>query len=293
MKTSPKGFSQRISVLLVAFVFGVFGLFSTGCDKPETIPAFIKVDSVSFVVEPDQGGNASKIEDLWVFADEEFLGAFPIPAEIPILKSGPTDIRIEPGIRINGLAGARSPNPFYSGHEQTISLIEDSSVNLTPTFQFDLTADFAWIEDFEDAGITLVSTPSSYADVERVNAVGEAFQGETALFRLQESQQTFECASDVYFDLPGSGNTVMLEFQYRGNNSLVVGTIIQNPGATIQEPFIVLNPKDEWNRIYLNLTEKTSGNPNNTGIKIFFGFTRDEGVDGDSKVYVDNIKLVY
>lgn len=293
MMTSPKGLTQRFSLVPIAAVFLLFGVFGSGCDKAETIPGFIKVDSVNFVVASDEGGNASKIEDLWAFADEEFLGVFPIPAEIPILKSGQTDIRLEPGIRINGLAGARSPNPFYSPYQQTIELFEDSMISITPTFGFTDFTDFAWIEDFENVGITLVSTPSSYADVERITTEGEVFQGESALLRLQETQLTFECTNDDFLQLPGNGTTVMLEFQYKGNNSLVVGTIVQNPGATIQAPFIVLNPKEEWNRVYLNLTGVVSGNANNTGIKIFFGFTRDEGVEGHSKVYIDNIKLVH
>ena len=262
-------------------------------DPVEDPPSFIRVDDFTFSTTSTQGDAAHRIEDVWVSVGSELIGVFPIPSTIPILAEGNQSISIAPGIRLNGISSARLSYRYYSAHEVTVNLIRDSVIPIIPEFRFSNDADFALIEDFEGLGIQLVSTTSSEADVERTDDPFIAFHGQSAKLTLQEAQLKFECKSNIPYDLPGSGNPVILEFNYKSNNSLVVGTYITNPGFIVQEAIITLNPSDEWKRIYVSLIDQVSGNPNNLGIEPFFGFIRDEGVEGDATVYLDNIKLVY
>lgn len=268
----------------------------SGCetfDPVEDPPSFILIDEFTFTTTSTQGDAAHRIEDVWVSVGSEFLGVFPIPSTIPILSEGNTSISIGPGIRLNGISAARLSYPYYSNHVVTVGLVRDSVIHIIPEFQYSNTADFALIEDFDGLGIQLVSTPSSEADIDRTDDPLVAFHGQSAKLTLQEAQLKFECKTDLKYDLPGSGNPVILEFNYKSNNSLVVGTYITNPGFIVQEAIITLNPSDDWKRIYVSLIDQVSGNPNNLGIEPFFGFIRDEGVEGDATVYLDNIKLVY
>lgn len=274
----------------------------SGCEKfdpVENAPAFIQVDDFTFTTTNAQGDAAHRIEDVWVTRGTEFIGVFPIPSKIPILAEGNQSISIAAGIRLNGISSARLIYPFYKTHDITLDLVQDSVYTVVPEFRYSSSADFAFIEDFEDVGVQLVSTINSEADVERTDDPDNVFQGQSAKLTLQEAQLKFECKTNQKYILPGSGNSVILEFNYKSNNSLVVGTFVSIPGAipgsfsVIQEALISLNPTDEWKRIYVSFVNQVSGNPDNLGIEPFFGFIRDESLEGDATVYLDNVKLVY
>ena len=279
------------------WIFGlaVFAAIS-GCEEFDPIegaPSFLRIDDFTFTTKSNQGQAAHRIEDVWVSIGSEFIGVFPIPSTIPILESGTKTITIAPGIRINGISAARLHYPFYTTDEVSVDLIQDSVVTVVPEFEYTDDADFAWVEDFEDVGVQLITTPSSEAEIQFEEDPSIALNGKSVKLALQNAQLKFECKSHVPLDLPGYGNTVVLEFNYKSNNRLVVGSIITNPGIIIQEPVLSLNPSETWKRVYVNLTAQVSGNPNNIGIEPFFGFIHDETVEGDAVVYLDNIKLVY
>ncbi|MFT4682441.1 MAG: hypothetical protein ACI9FU_000455 [Granulosicoccus sp.] len=294
---NSRPFMGKIStlVLQIKWLTGiVLASMLVGCesfDPVEDPPSFIRIEDFTFNTTPSQGEASERIEDVWVTVGSEFIGVFPIPSNVPIIGSGEMNITIAPGIRLNGISAARLRHPYYTSHTQTLNLIPDSVLNITPSFSFTDAADFAWVEEFEEFGIKLISIAES--DIERVDDPDIALNGYSGLLNLQPAELRFECKSDQKFNLPGSGNAVFLEFDYKGNNPMIVGVFITNPGEIIQQPVITLLPSDNWKRIYLNMTDYVSGNPNNLGIEPFFGFIRDEVLEGDATVYLDNIKLVY
>ena len=84
----------------------LFLLFA-GCsltDSDQPIPSYLVVNEVSVSTLPAQGAPTHKITDLWVYADNQLIGVFEIPARIPILVNGETtEFQIFPGIRRNPL----------------------------------------------------------------------------------------------------------------------------------------------------------------------------------------------
>lgn len=287
---SPFGIRIQHVIGLSAF------LIISGCetfDPVEPAPSFIRISDFDFVTTDSQGDAAERIEDVWVLSGEETIGVFPLSSKIPLLVDGPTDISIRPGIRINGISSARAIYQYYTSFDTTVYLIPGGSpVQIHPVFGFNQFADFAFHEDFDGPGLELTATDFSETEVQTTSDPEIAYSGPSGYFLLQGDQRKFECKSEK-FNLPGSGNVVILEFNYKGNTPLTIGTFVYNPGQTIQSPVLTLNSSDEWKRIYVNLTEKISGNPNNTGVEVFFGMIRDESAEGDSEVYIDNIKLVY
>ncbi|MFT4524801.1 MAG: hypothetical protein ACI85F_000949 [Bacteroidia bacterium] len=291
----------RFNWIIYLLIIGALSSCET-FDPVEEAPSFIRVDDFTFSTTSTQGDASHRIEDVWVSIGTEFIGVFPIPSTIPLIAKGNKTISIAPGIRLNGISSARLAYPYYVAHEVSVNLIPDSVIPIVPEFGYSNSADFALIEDFEEIGIKLVATANSYAEIERTDNPLIAFHGQSAKLSLQEEELKFECKSNVYYNLPGLGNPVILEFNYKSNHSLVVGTFIILPDPTpanpnqlkaLQQPVITLNPTDEWKRIYVSLIEQVSGNPTNLGIEPFFGFVRGNGVEGELTVYLDNIKLVY
>ena len=72
-------------------------------DQQEAIPSYVYIPSLKLQVSPDQGSSFHQFKDVWVYANNEYVGAYEMPAIIPIVSSGNTENQIYAGFRINGM----------------------------------------------------------------------------------------------------------------------------------------------------------------------------------------------
>ena len=79
---------------------------------------------------------------------------------------------------------------------------------------------------------------------------------------------------------------------YKTNNTMAIGVIAMLTGNVTKIPALVINPNDNWNKIYINLTNVVNLVSANCTYKIYFEIASDEGVTYPV-TYIDNIKLVY
>lgn len=261
----------------------------------EGIPAYIHIDTIYLKTTLlTEGSPSHKITDAWVYVDDQLIGAYELPATVPVLYSGSHKITINAGIKMNGIAATRIPYPFYAPSIVTKDLFPDSIITINPTVKYLSTTVFEWIEDFESSGFTLDTTSSSDSTIIRVNGA-DVFEGTySGLFALRNPPHLlFECKTISPFHLPKSGSAVFLELNYKCNNHFAIGIFEKEGGIETQVPqTIQINPSEKWNKIYVNLTNEVSLFPNATENKIYFGVIPDPG-NPLPKVYVDNIKLLH
>ncbi len=289
--------SKRIRPTIFLFVLVLLASSYTSCDlinPEEQIPAFIRVDSFSLATNASTQGNpVHQFTDAWVYNDEKLVGVYELPAVVPVLAEGDANIRIRGGIKLNGQVGSRIPNLFTKDFQAVVELFPDSQVHINPTLTYNNWVNFDWLEDFDGSGVSVTQTSTSQGVVERVSG-SEAFDGRSLKLTLNADELFFECkkVGDA-IPLPGGGTPVIMEFTYRCNNSFVVGLFSNDQTGTIQTSIMVINPSENWNHIYVNLTDVVSGNASYTGHLPFFGFIKDENVSGQSFVYLDNIRLLH
>ena len=85
------------------FTAGITALLSTSCDTaPAPEVAYIIVDTLVVSASGGQGTSSSKINTFWVEQNGAQIGAFIPPCEVPVLAGDDQEIRIIPGISING-----------------------------------------------------------------------------------------------------------------------------------------------------------------------------------------------
>jgi hypothetical protein len=277
------------------FIFIVaFSIFILGCTKSKIeaeIPSYIVVDSVFVSTNYSTQGTAShKITDVWVYLNDNFIGAFEIPVRIPILKSGLNKITLKAGIKVNGIANTRTIYPFFTEYSESIDLKKNGSVHIKPSFTYKPETIYHWTEDFDLAGISFTYSIDSDTVFEIVNNP-YAFEGTSsgAAF-LNNSAIKFEAISPKFLNIPRSQKPVFLELNYKIDQVLITGIYFDYAAPTNQTTLVYLNPTDSWNKIYINLTEKVALNPN-APVLIFFGLTRNVS-DSPANIYIDNIKLV-
>lgn len=287
--------SPRLFAFALASTLLVIALPSCEIINPEEgIPAFVHIDEFSFTTVEGQGYPVHSLTDAWVYVDEEFIGAYELPATIPILSAGPTVLRIEPGARVSGLVGQRSVNPFMRKYSGTVALFPDSQVVINPAITYEDWVTFKWMEDFENVGFGISNTSNSEGSVQRISGP-DAFAGNSLKMSIPSGSYFMECSSDLAYTLPAAAAPVFLEFTYRNNNSMYIGLISRTLSGVTQTSILVLNPSEQWKHVYVNLTETVSSSTlvGALGHQVFFGFIRDEGVEGEAYAFLDNIKLMH
>jgi hypothetical protein len=281
------------SLLLFPFVFNSCHLF----EPPSDIPSYIHIDSIGFTSDPfTQGSNSHKITDAWVYVDQNLLGVYELPATFPVLASGTHEIDIKAGIMIDGIASSRGTYPFYTIYTQNVNLIKDNIDTIKPIVTYYPVTNFTWMENFENASISL-SVPPDYKNSDTLVAINSsqgAFEGNfSEELYLLNSSSAFMCTSDTFFSLPTDGRIVYLEMNYKTENTIGVGVVpiglstFFNPDTVLQ-----IKPSASWNKIYVDLTSVVGVYPNAIGFKIFFGGYLDPGVI-NPHIYFDNLKLIH
>ena len=118
-----------------------FLLCLLGCEiinPEETIPSYIEINQFNLNTNYDQGTNSNKIEDVWVFIDDNLQGIYALPAILPVLKEGKHKIELKAGIKKNGISASRGYYPFYTSYIDSVEMKYDSIVKINPSITYNI-----------------------------------------------------------------------------------------------------------------------------------------------------------
>ncbi|WP_258541688.1 hypothetical protein [Parvicella tangerina] len=283
-------------------------LILAGCDvfdKPELIPSYIEVDEFILVTTSAEGTNSQKIKDAWVFLDEQFVGAYELPARIPLIANGEHNVQVYPGIYKNGVQAERVIYPFYTYFDSTYTLVPDETVYVTPEISYEDGLNW-WIEDFEDPSFKwtlfttnsdttmIVAEPSEYPDL---------FEGNAGLIKMSANNIYCEMRTEepLFNDLPTQLNSsAYMELNYKCNYPFVLGLLHNNSGlaAYDKRSLITFNPTTDdngemqWNKTYLFIPDVTNFFQQATEFDFYISVFNNEAQD-NIEVYVDNFKVIF
>lgn len=242
-----------------------------------------------------EGTDQQDFKNIHVYIGGESMGTYEIPCNIPILKSGEQTIEIFPGITENGIAETGTSYPFIKKYSTTINLIPDSIIEIIPVYEYYDECVF-WHEDFEDPAIKFETDPSVGSGWNLTNNPNEVFEKNySAKVTLDDNNDRFRVVSEDLTNLPGGGAEVFMEVHYKNENSVLMGLIAGNGGGENTYPMVILNSQGdspEWKKMYINLKNYISDEPNATYFNVFFdGILDTAGTSAD--ILIDNIKIVH
>jgi hypothetical protein len=281
---------KKIAYLFAFLTFAILLVF-TSCNKQDTeakVPAYIQIDSVACNFLPSQGTNRHNITDVWVNIEGEYVGTFSVPARFPVIATGSKNVSIYPVIKINGITDVRDEHPFMNKYSTEVQFESLEVHKISPVFDYKEKVD-VWLEDFEDAGHNFFTNDSI-----------------DFLFQIQDPDNdgnhiglvNIPTGTTGYYDFftkekirPLNG-IAFLEFDYRCNAPFGIGIRVlqQDDEYKYIDPFIEINAKNEWNKIYINLGEQFVYAGAGKAYDVFFVFAPVE--DEETKVYFDNFKIL-
>ena len=280
----------------------IFALLITllihGCEvinPDEQIPAYVTINNFTITATLEtQGFASSKITDAWVYANNIFIGAYELPATIPILAEGITSLIIYPGIKENGISGTGMIYPFYNAYTISPELIAGETVVVNPatTYKNSAAISFIMLERFEssnpfysvidDGILTTTSTDS------------EVFEGNrSAVCTLVDEIDTFYVQTSGVLFFPETDHQLFLELDYKCDIPYNVWVKCNTAnGTSVYDEVLTVTSKDYWNKIYINL---------NTTLQFFAAYQPESyqlefrainTTSDTAQLFYDNIKII-
>lgn len=283
---------KRLYILfLIPFLFT--------CAKKQPEVSWLIIEPWELVANPDVGPNdhgalTQNITEAFVNMDGQLLGAFSLPAKIPVIGEGQHDFIILPGVKNNGISSTKKRYPFLQQYAETINLVKHDTVSMSPSTMYFKELTFK-IEDFEDATIDFETSNESTASITKNddpqylqwgNSYGEVL--------LDDANSFLSIVSEFVGTMPKQGAEVYLEFDFLNTNSALTSVVSYGNGTFWDDPNIQINPQTNpvWKHIYIDLKEIVSTRSSSPFNEISFIINLDEA--GTNKfVLLDNIKIIH
>ena len=280
---------------LKIYIFAITLLSFVACDvinPDEPIPAYIHIKKFNVTSSASQGAPDSKVTDAYLYINNEFIGAYELPKTIPVIASGPTIIDIDPGIKENGIAATPDIYKFFTRYSGNLELQPGEVDTITPSTSYNNLATFALVEDFTLGNLIDFDADDDSLNLPTVTTVG-AYEGRSLKFSVDETNTHAEIATQNRLLLPTNGGVTFLEMHYKNDALLEVGLIgyEQNSDTPLKFLKITLNPSEEWNKIYINLTDDLIAS-DLFQYRILFVGDLPVG-ETEASFYLDNVKVIH
>ena len=292
-----QSFKKKIMKKIELYVFVIVLLFIGSCDlEKEPIPAYIHIKP--FTINTNGNGtNKQQLKDAWISLAEtgDFLGVYELPATLPIIADGNTDLIIEPGVLENGIKVTPNIYKFMTRYETSIDLTPGEIDTIQPATQYDPRVKFHYQADFEGTNsLDVVIDTSIMLETDFVLPQDGAFEGSSIGFVLDEDNPKMEVATSDQMELPTEGDVAVMELHYKNEGVLQVALLgyETNNSTPVLTYFIALNPQSDWNKIYIDLTATLIqyGTRFKT-FRVLFGAQLPDG-QTSSRYLIDNIKVM-
>ncbi len=279
------------------WAFFALSLNFLGCkDEAEQIPAYLEIKP--FTVNAEGGVNSQKITEAYVYVNREYLGAYSLPASVPVLAEGESLVYAYPGVKENGILATPNIYPFLLRHEQTLTLTGGQSAIIQPATSYDPDTKFPWSLDrttFDGSSSVVFQNRDSDDNSSYSLSADGAFSGKSLLMQVDTSHPAMLIASEPVV-LPTDKRQVWLELQYK-NDVVFEAYLLGKTGGNAErtQALFQFNKKDEWNKIYINLTDLlVESQEENYRIGFFVSLPRNEAgkfTQTAGSVRIDNLRL--
>jgi hypothetical protein len=291
--------SKVLTVTVFSYIF--FVVVSCKKDNTSGVPSYVKIDSM--VVTTDyltQGSSSSNISDAWIFANDQELGAYELPNEIPVLESGNVNLKIFGGIKVSGVSRKRESYPFYEMYETDTPLVEKETIHIVPKLRYKTNVKFPWKEDFDDLTTTFDTTAASKVSYIRITNPDSVREGKGSMYAYMEGENNyFQAVSTKRVSLPKNGDPVYFEFDYITDRAIQINLrSYLTDGRSVLFNVVRVGAKTNdngelvWNKLYAFLSPYVSQRVDSYEYRIEI----ESGLAASEKtgfLMMDNMKLVY
>jgi hypothetical protein len=268
-----------------------------GCDlfEEEPVPSYVYIDTIFLNTKTGQGTNRHSATDAWVSVGPDLVGAFPLPALIPVLETGEQEVTVFGGILQNGIGATRDVYPFYTRYTVAKDLKPGGVDTIRPTVEYADDLVFLTMEDFEASNIISDDLDgNNNTKVIRSDSLALVYEGtRSGHIVLSGTDNYIEVGTNLFYEFPTTPERVYLELHYKNDVTFEVG--IAGKSNNYFERFYKVGviPSTEWKKIYVDFSNDVTSMITNSAEEFQIVFRALHAGDAPANIYLDNIKLIY
>ena len=268
----------------------------SGCDgDQEVAPAYISVSPFSFEIRAGEGTQRQNITDGWIYVGGQYVGAYELPAIIPLLNNGSAEVRILPGYRQDG----RITNAYrYALLEPYVTQANFAALDTTdivPVTRYQSGLKFPFIEGFDGAHFFNTDRDNDPETKIQLTTSQDAFEGSrSGIIELTEQHSSLTCVYDIERAIPQSPDPIILELHFKSDIPFSIG-FIGNKGIGGEDDLIqaTLLPKSEWTKVYFDYREIINlSNAISYRLAIRANYQSDTPL-ATQRISIDNVKVIH
>ncbi|MBC7776977.1 MAG: hypothetical protein H7246_16215, partial [Phycisphaerae bacterium] len=260
-------------------------------------PAYLNLKP--FVVNAAGGTDWQKITDGWLYVNGEFLGAYTLPALVPVLAEGESEVILFPGIKENGIMDTPNIYPYLTKFTKKYNLTGGQTTEVQAVTDYDPGLTYAFgigRGDFDGGSFIALENRDSDGVVNVELTTDGAFAGKSILMQVDTAHPIMDIATEKMVDLPTLGAPeVWLEMHYKTDIPFFLYLL---SGTEERNEFVYLfNTSENWNKIYFNLTSNIIATEKSEQ-RLYFRLSlpKDNAgkyIQNSGKVLIDNIRVVH
>lgn len=298
----------KIKSVFIALLFITITPIFFSCNSDIDIPSYIYIENIDFSVADmeNQGTASHNVPFVFVTIDGTDIGCYQLPALVPVIASGKTNIRIGSGIELNGLKAQRVEYPFYTPYNTNITLTKAKVDTIRPSVSYTNATNFYFIDNFEEQTVfsSVEGAPLTIGNDDDLRFhYPKENNGKYGIITIapEDSLPYFEIKSPVITNLPID---CLMEVNYWFTEPVEIGLYCYTSSSQYKSKKVTIvnlrasdiEKGETWKKVYINLTDELNGASGTSGINMdsfsvyFSGSAFDEK---EARFLFDNIKLVY
>ncbi len=286
------------------FYFGILSIlilsYFTSCKKSQNAPSYVYIPSINVASNYGvSGSSSSNITHVKVFNENQLIGVYELPINVPILDQDQATIRCIGLINNNGSASNIIDYIFYEPSANEVFLESEKLDTIYPIVEYNSSSstDY-WFEDFEGAGMAFSPGFGNVSEMIITENPAEVFEGGgSGKFDLSADTAYIKYITQEEFSYSPS-KAIFLELDYKNNQAFFFSLILHYfDGSSDQLPVFQFkttvndNGELDWNKIYIDIGSILVGVNNLSNYDICFEMQRNLSVD-DPIVLIDNVKVI-
>lgn len=271
------------------------------------LPVYLKLEGAR--VKLNEGSSFTStiaVKDFWMSHNANEFGVHRIPRTVPMIpEEGSNTIFINGGVFENGLAGFRTPYPFWRAVAIEVDANPLDTISIFPTFEYlstDTIIRIAFDANFEagsDDSFSNFATGSNITTLSKSTTA--AYQG-TWGARANFTQGNFnlEAIGSKSISLPQvGGNDIWMEVTFKNSVPFTTGLFYSVPGTGQTGDLnsgIFLDSQEEWSTAYIHINQQVR---NVIGSALFIPYIRatsqfpNSDSVGVGSIFLDNIRILH
>jgi hypothetical protein len=246
---------KNLFVNIIVFITCIAAFTSCNIINPkEPTPYFIQIDSVQFsgTDYAKYGSTASKkITDVWVYYENNLLGAFELPARVPIIPKANTSVDIRAGIYDNGISGTKNVYPFYDISTHDLDKPSGTVQKIIPQFHYIDAMKMLYNFDFESGNPFSARTLGTDSAMSYTST--QVYEGSrSGIMYLDNAHPVNENIINELIYLE-KNQPYYFELNYKCDTDFEIYLLSKKNGAFNLNYVGGVKTKDTWNKIYFNI----------------------------------------